>query len=104
MNLDIFNRKKVRELEERLINAETERNKYRNMAVHLENRLDNISKINETIPEDCKKGPWCAACEFGKAYSYMAHYDFGVRNGVTETFYGCRKGESCQHFIQKEIE
>lgn len=104
MKLDIFNKHKVRELEERLLNAEMERNRYRNMAIHLENRLDDISKFDETIPEDCKKGPWCAACEFGKAFHYMAHYDFGVHSGVTKTFYGCGKGESCKNFIQKEID
>ena len=103
MKLDIFNKHKVRELEERLLNTEMERNRYRNMAIHLENRLDDISRLGESIPEDCKKGPWCAACEFGKVFPYMAHYDFEVHSGVTKKYYGCGKGESCQHFVQKEI-
>ena len=104
MNLDIFNRKKVRELEKKLFDTEIDRNKYRNMAINLENKLDDISKLEETIPEDCKKGPWCIACEFSKVYHYMEHYNFNTNTRIRNKIYVCDKGESCNSFVQKEID
>lgn len=102
MNLDIFNRKKIRDLEEKLIDTEIERNNYRNMAISLEQKLDDIARLEETTPEDCKKGPWCVACEFGKVYHYMEHYDFNTNTRICNKIYVCGKGESCKNFIQRE--
>lgn len=65
--MDIFNRKKIRELEAKLFDADMERNK------------------------------------FGKVYHYTDHYDFSTNTRICNKIYVCGKGESCQHFIQKEI-
>lgn len=102
--MDIFNRKKIRELEEKLARAQMESNKYRNMAAHLEYRLDGISRVSDNTPEDCKRGHWCAACEFGKVYHYLESYDFSMGIKTRNQIYVCGKGESCKNFIQKEIE
>lgn len=102
MKLDIFNRKKVRELEEELVRTRSECNKYRNFSVHLENKLDEISRVSDNTPEDCKRGHWCMACEFGKVYHYLESFDFSTSIKTRNQIYVCGKAESCQHFVQKE--
>ena len=101
--MDIFNKKKVAELEKELDKTrkllrkvEADRNGYHNEV----NMLREMVKFEETIPKDCVKGSWCGACEFVKEF-YRVDYDyFGHSYTVHE--YSCGKGESCKNFIQKE--
>lgn len=98
--MDIFNREKVKELEYELMNVETERNRYKNAYEELTAKVTEITKLNESIPEGCEKGPWCKACEFARAFRYT-EYRRGDVYGLM-TIYACGKGQSCKNFIQKE--
>ena len=55
--MDIFNNKRVAELERELANVKRSRDKYITEAANLKVRLDEITSLNESIPEDCEKGP-----------------------------------------------
>jgi hypothetical protein len=100
--MDIFNRKRVRELEEKLAKAEESRDKYIGQAARLDVIFQEMEELKETIPEDCVRGPWCEACEFVKRYYYTEHY--GLGSHYTRTAYVCGKGKSCNNFVQKKYE
>ena len=100
--MDIFNRERIRELEEKLHDAELERDKYIAKAAELDAKLQEIGRIKETIPTDCIKGPWCEACEFVRAFHYNRFY--GYNNRSLQTIYVCNKGESCKNFVQRKVE
>lgn len=98
--MDIFNRKRVAELEAKLRDTERERDKYISKVAELAVKLDVISKLEDSKPEDCTKGPWCKACEFAKTIHYNPS---GINHWTNQdAYYGCSKGESCKHFVQKE--
>ena len=100
--MDIFNRKRVAELEQKLLETERDRDKYKTKATEFARKLDELSKLEEVIPEGCEKGPWCKACEFCKTIHYTEYYgSFG--GTVTAIAYACSKGKSCKNFVQKEI-
>lgn len=106
--MDIFNRKRVEELEcelKRLKAIEVERNSYRDCLIQAENDLKKILKEKETLPNDCVPGPYCKACEFVKKYDF----DYFVYGGLYShnhhsiiSGYYCGKGGVCNNFIQKE--
>ena len=101
--MDILNRKRIEELEEKLYDTERERDKYIAEATILEAKLREIGRLEETIPADCEKGPWCKACEFVKTFHYTEHY--GRYGGTSlETLYVCNKGNYCQNFVQRKVE
>lgn len=97
--MDIFNRKRVEELEKELEYTQKELDKYKDKLIYANKQLEEVSELQETIPEGCTKGPWCRACEFVKTYRYDTVSGFGHRY-----FYACSKGKSCENFVQKEIE
>lgn len=90
--MDLFNRKRVAKLEEKLRDSERLVDLYINKAAELTVELEKVAKLEETIPEDCVKGPWCKACEFVKTIQY-----------VTNRVYVCGKGASCRNFVQKNV-
>ena len=101
--MDIFNRKKVEELEKevqdlnRLLElVKKERDDARKKVDHLNETLKNFIVMRDDIPADCKPGEYCRACEFVKPYQFSNMY------GVT-TGYTCGKGQSCKNFVQKEV-
>ncbi len=95
--MDIFNRKRIEELEDELYEAECERVKYRRDIELLTKRLEAMGALEESIPEGCTKGPWCRACEFSRTFHYSPY------NSVSyTTFYTCSKGKSCENFVQKK--
>lgn len=103
--MDIFNKKRVAELEKELAKAIEELHRVKQLRESDQDELTNLRAITSfekrNMPEDCKKGPWCASCEYAKSY-YRVNYDyFGRCHGVTD--YACGKGEACKNFIQKEI-
>lgn len=98
--MDIFNRKRVKELEEKLRDAEIERNRYKHEGAALTAKLDEITKLMDSTPADCVRGEWCRACEFVRTFMY--HNCFGHGCYGTTTAYVCGKGKSCSNFVQKE--
>ena len=98
--MDIFNKKRVAELERELADVKRSRDKYITEAANLKVRLDEITSLNESIPEDCEKGPWCKACEFARTFHYNEYYYPG--NFEINVLYACGKGKSCKSFVQKE--
>lgn len=92
--MDIFSRKKVRELEDKLRIAERERDDYKSEVYELRDGLKSIEKAIDSTPKDCIRGSWCQACEFGKELTVSGVF----RN---YTFCVCGKGDSCKNFIQK---
>lgn len=64
----------------------------------LEFNLKKSTEINESVPEDCKVGPWCKKCIFVRGYSTIV-----LGNVVNKTY--CGKAEMCSNFIQNmEVE
>lgn len=60
--------------------------------------LNKSTEINDSVPEDCKIGPWCKKCIFVKEYSTIV-----LGNVVNKTY--CGKAEMCSNFIQNmEVE
>ena len=90
---------------ERLKNVET---LVKNQKVNIEGMQHNIdllkfnlnksTEINNSVPEDCKVGPWCKKCIFVRGYSTIVLGDV-----VNKTY--CGKAEICSNFIQNmEVE
>lgn len=98
--MDIFNKRRVRELEARLTGAERERDKYRSKSSELAAKLDEIIKLMESAPTGCAQGPWCKACEFSRSFHYSEYITSGVYG--LKVIHVCGKNKSCEHFIQKE--
>lgn len=68
--MDIFNRRRVEELEARLRGAEQSRDRYSHDVYELRQALDEVTKLKDSIPEGCTQGSWCKACEFAKVVQY----------------------------------
>ena len=85
---------------ERLKNAES---LVKNQKANIEDMQHNIellkfnlrksTEINDSVPEDCKVGPWCEGCIFVRGYSTIV-----LGNVVNKTY--CGKAETCSNFIQ----
>lgn len=60
-----------------------------------EARLAEYITLSDGTPEDCKRGKWCAGCEFAKE---IVGYDGRIRHIMRF----CGKGEACANFVQKE--
>lgn len=91
--MDIFNRNRVAELEYKLDIVERERDRYKSDIDILTKKCEELCKLDEVIPEDCEKGPWCKACEFVRSFNL----------GRWNVVYACSKGKSCKNFVQKDI-
>lgn len=103
VSMDIFNKQRIAELEKKLHETERDRDGYISKAAELEAKLDEVSKLEETIPEGCVKGPWCKACEFVRTFHYSGYYSPYAGHSL-DTIYVCSKGTSCKNFVQKEID
>jgi hypothetical protein len=106
--MDIFNHKKVEELEMKLAKAQREADDLRVRNFHLQTDLDSANQtldeilhVKDSIPEDCVPGSYCAACEFSKKYYFDIKRYSSVAN--FKEGYLCNKGKSCKNFVQKEI-
>lgn len=100
--MDIFNNRKVAELERKLLDTEIERNNYKFQTECLIRKLEEVTALNESTPENCTKGPWCKACEFVRTFHYFDYLN-PLRH-KTDIVYVCGKGNSCVNFVQKELE
>ena len=67
----------------------------------LKSLVKKYENLNDGVPEDCKRGEWCKACEFGKPINVS---DGPCGCISIRTVYFCGKGEACQHFVQKGLE
>lgn len=102
-NSRLVDRDYVENLEKKLRETEYDRDRYISKAAELATNLEEVTKLEETIPEGCEKGPWCKACEFVRTFHYIEHY--GAYSGRSiKTIYACSKGKSCTNFVQKEID
>lgn len=104
--MDIFNRKRIAELEARLRcleDVKRENDELKSMLRRAESELKLSLALKDIIPEDCNQGRYCEACAFAKKFNYHA---YGYFSGHETLISGimCGKGESCKNFIQKEIE
>lgn len=116
--MDIFNRKRVEELEmereELLKDVESLKSENSDLRVCLDKAISDLKHIlsaKQDIPEDCTPGPWCKECAFGKSWAsgyyvtsryYHRHYHTGYDSICSG--YLCGKGKSCKNFIQKKVE
>lgn len=100
--MDIFNHKRIQQLEEKLYDTELERDKYIAKATELDAKLREIGRIEEMVPTDCVKGPWCEACEFVRTFHYNNYYGYNCKS--LQTIYVCGKGESCKNFVQRKVD
>lgn len=90
---------------ERLKNAES---LVKNQKANIEDMQNNIellkfnlrksTELNDSVPEDCKVGPWCKKCIFVKGYSTIV-----LGNVINKTY--CGKSEICSNFVKNmEVE
>lgn len=93
--MDLFNKKRVAELEKKNEQLKNDICELRSERDHLKLKLSTAVTLHESTPEDCKRGKWCEACEFAKEFHYSSGW-------VNRTGYFCGKGESCNNFIQKK--
>ena len=100
--MDIFNKKKVKALEQELVKVRRERSEYLDRLNTLELKFNEMGKLEESIPESCVRGPWCKACEFVRTFHYIERYSYGC--GGTSVAYVCSKGKSCEQFVQMQEE
>lgn len=95
--MDIFNKKKIAELEKDNSRKDQKIHRLEDELAVLKIKLSEIQQYANTTPTDCIRGEWCKACEFCKSF-YVLNYPIYQGN----TIYICGKGESCKHFVQKE--
>ena len=106
MGYDIFNRKRVEELERELKGIENENERLRRGLSNAESHISQLLTLRDNVPEDCNPGSYCAACEFGRlytAYIYVGGYMSDRCHDYRRDGYICDKANSCKNFIQKEI-
>lgn len=105
--MDIFNRKRVRELEYKLKGIEDENGRLRTVLNDAEDRISLLLNLKSKIPEDCKPGEYCKVCAFAKEYRYRNHV-VGFKVDRSYDYYSsgyiCRKAVECKNFIQKKEE
>lgn len=100
--MDIFNNKRIQDLEKELHTVKAERDRYKKQVDDLTIRIEEIGKLQENIPDDCEKGPWCRSCEFSRVFHYREYDHYS--NWNFEFAYACGKGKSCKHFIERKVE
>jgi hypothetical protein len=96
--MDIFNRKKLAELQNTISELRAERDRYKMCTAELESKFEKMGELEETVPDGCVRGPWCKACEFVKTFHHVEYVGFGQHTTVTA--YACGKGKSCSNFVQ----
>lgn len=96
--MDIFNKKRVEELERQLEEANKELDDLRMWQRVQLQKFEAMEELKEEIPESCTRGPWCKACEFSRVYHYS---DSWLRN--TKDVWFCNKAHVCKEFTPKEI-
>ena len=107
--MDIFNKKKIAELEDKLYAMTRKRNDLFRMNQKLNDDLtDALTKLEgalaakESIPCDCTPGSYCGACEFAKPIDFYCRSRSYSYPSVEHYGYICTKGESCSNFVQKK--
>lgn len=66
---------------------------------YYENQYDEINKLRNTTPEDCKPGKWCEACVHSKTFRVSHSYVSPAR--VVRV---CGKGGTCKNFAGLKTE
>lgn len=104
--MDIFNLKKVEDLESDIRGLQHENESLRAALYEAEMHIKKLLDARDNTPTDCKPGPYCAGCNFAKEYRYVCNV--GGRKswtGYNSRYSGfvCGKGSICKNFIQKEI-
>lgn len=104
--MNIFNLKRIEELESDLKGLEAENQRLRSALSRAESNISHLLTLRDNIPEDCTPGSYCAACEFSRVY-HVGIYASGYKSDRCHDYrnlgFICTKGESCKNFIQKEI-
>lgn len=100
--MDIFNLKRVKFLQEELERVTQERDLYKLTFDSYERKIDAMSKLEESIPEGCERGPWCKACEFVRTFHLINRSTYGYH--TTTVAYVCGKGASCAQFLQMKAD
>lgn len=108
--MDLFNLKRVEELEKKLSQLEgirDENERLRREIVRVENDLRDLVNLKAEMPEDCVPGKYCESCTFGKAYFKNYHVSgsgpFRTHDRAVAG-YICNKANVCKNFIQKKID
>jgi len=90
-------KKRIEQLEAQLAERDRKIHRLEDIIAHHEMKFEDMRKMLESKPEDCRIGEYCKTCSFSKAYRILNRHrdDFDV-------LYLCNKAGSCQHFTQKE--
>lgn len=100
--MDIFNRKKVAELERELNKLKDENTNLKRHLEYAESELKAVVRQKESIPDSCTPGEYCNACVYAKKYEYKS-YIHNCRHVIIPGIV-CLKGQACPNFIQKKTE
>ncbi len=95
--MDIFNLKRIEELEQQLEAANRELADLRMWKSIQIGKFEEMAILKEVTPDSCTRGPWCKACEFSKTY----HYTDGWYGNVYDVLF-CNKANVCKEFMPKE--
>lgn len=92
--MSLFKRESKNDRIERLM---LENKKLEDQIGDLTAKLNKIQQDINTTPEDCRRGPYCTACEFAKYYNVI---DYNT-NCIIPT-YVCGKVNACKNFVEKK--
>lgn len=101
--MDIFNKKALEKLEEEKRKLERKNDELIRALADAHTDLEELTKLKDSEPEDCKRGEWCKGCAFVKV-AYYCEYIPGIGKTFPRTAYMCGKGDSCKQFVQKETD
>jgi hypothetical protein len=106
--MDIFNRKRVAELEEKVRKLEAVESENDRLRRELDNAvadLRDIIRLKDTTPSDCIQGEYCRDCIFGEKITntyYVSGYNLSRCYNAFINGYICKRGNVCKNLIQKE--
>ena len=90
-------RRRIKELEAELEKKDRKIRNLEDQVTCYQMKFEAIEETLKTTPKDCKWGEYCRGCSFGCSYFYRDRF------GDLRQIYLCSKQNSCQNFIQKEV-
>lgn len=91
-------KRRIEELENEKAHLERKISSLEKALSNWEAKFDEINTTMHSTPENCKPGPWCSACKFGRMFVRSSYYGHDF-----EKLFLCNRAGACSEFIQKEV-
>lgn len=88
---------KIKELEAQLEKKDRKIANLEDQVSGYQMKFEAIEESLKATPKDCKWGEYCRGCSFADSYFYRDRF------GDLRQIYFCGKQNSCQNFMQKEV-